>query len=340
MKVHEAAKALGVTPRALRFYEEKGLISPEKTHHNGYRSYDEENMEQLRWIVALRELGVPIAAIGGLLQSRQEPASFIRKLDETRSALYGELLRGMEELHLLEQTIAAWRGENKTTLEEAEQSAAMLRQKRSLRNDWSDQWNYDELARRHGALAPLAAHGDLLKADQYEYLLQRTLEWLDPRPGERGLDLGAGSGNFSALLIASGVTLTAVEQSSEMLALLSSRMMQVDARAGNLLALPLSSNMYDFAACTLSLQHLSLPQQLIALAEADRVLKTGGRLAIAGLFRAEPMSQANNKSPDQKSGALTPSSLAELKEWLENHGYSVVFDSMEAGSGILYGVKA
>lgn len=342
MKVHEAAKALGVTPRALRFYEEKGLVSPGKMHPNGYRDYEEKDMENLRWIIALRELGMPVAAIGELMQNRQDEVRFMRRLDQARSTLYSDLLRGMEELALLEQSIQAWRHERKPILGEVEKASKRLRQVRTLRHTWNDIWNYDELARRYGNEAPLVAHEGLLRHDQYHDLLRRTLEWIDPRPGEKGLDLGAGSGNLTLLLHQSGALVTAIEQSEEMLALLAGKLPLVDARAGNLLTLPLSANTYSFAVCTFALQHLNHPQQQLALAEMDRVLISGGRLAIAGLFSSENADEHRNdmpKSPESHDEALTPSFRSELEKWLQTKGYSIIFESIEVGIGLLYGIK-
>ena len=40
MRIGELAKATGVTTRALRFYEEQGLLTATRSH-NGYRQYDE-----------------------------------------------------------------------------------------------------------------------------------------------------------------------------------------------------------------------------------------------------------------------------------------------------------
>ena len=41
MRIAEAAKAVGCTQRAIKFYEEKGLLSPVARSENGYRDYTE-----------------------------------------------------------------------------------------------------------------------------------------------------------------------------------------------------------------------------------------------------------------------------------------------------------
>lgn len=56
MKIKEAALATGLTERAIRLYEEHGLISPSVTVKNGrdFRDYTEENITRLKTIAALR----------------------------------------------------------------------------------------------------------------------------------------------------------------------------------------------------------------------------------------------------------------------------------------------
>ncbi|WP_051620655.1 MerR family transcriptional regulator [Paenibacillus sp. UNC451MF] len=59
MKINELAKRLDVTPRAIRFYEEKGLLQPEY-EENGYRRYTEDDAWRLQTIAAFREIGFGI----------------------------------------------------------------------------------------------------------------------------------------------------------------------------------------------------------------------------------------------------------------------------------------
>ena len=50
MRIAEAAKAVGCTQRAIKFYEEKGLLSPVARSENGYRDYTEEDVRLLHEI--------------------------------------------------------------------------------------------------------------------------------------------------------------------------------------------------------------------------------------------------------------------------------------------------
>ncbi|MCR9255763.1 MAG: MerR family transcriptional regulator [Alphaproteobacteria bacterium] len=61
----EAGKALGVSPKALRLYEERGLIDPGRTEA-GWRVYGPEDMTRATEIVALRSLGFSLGQIARL----------------------------------------------------------------------------------------------------------------------------------------------------------------------------------------------------------------------------------------------------------------------------------
>ncbi|MBO1420199.1 MerR family transcriptional regulator [Streptomyces sp. FH025] len=56
MRIGELAERAGTTTRALRYYEELGLL-PARRAGNGYRAYDEEDLRLLRQIRLLQDFG-------------------------------------------------------------------------------------------------------------------------------------------------------------------------------------------------------------------------------------------------------------------------------------------
>lgn len=62
MGIGELAEAAGVSPRTLRYYEERGLLAPARTQ-NGYRAYRQEDARRLAHILAMRQCGLPLATI-------------------------------------------------------------------------------------------------------------------------------------------------------------------------------------------------------------------------------------------------------------------------------------
>ncbi|WP_141501458.1 MerR family transcriptional regulator [Paenibacillus luteus] len=338
MKVHEAAKMLGVTPRTLRFYEEKGLITPYKALENRYRDYSEADLIQLRWIISLRELGLPLSSIQDALSAVQQPDAFLRKVEAARKLLYESWITATKALQALDETISVWEKNGNTNLHQLESAAEEMKQNRMLRASWSDLWNYDDIALQHGYRAPLITLNGIISEEHYNLSLHKTIEWLDPRHDEIGLELGAGSGNLSVLVTNAGAKLTVVEQSAEMLSLIRERLPDVDAKQGNLLALPLAAQSYSFIVCTFAMHHLTSSQQLLALAEMDRVLLNGGRIVITGLMNPieEELETGNYVEQQLK---WCPSSAFELANWLNVKGYSTLSNPLGTPIGLLYACK-
>ena len=68
MLVNEILKEVGMTRRAIKYYEEKGLLSIKKDT-NGYRNYTDEDVKVLKKISVYRKLGISIEDIKNLLNT-------------------------------------------------------------------------------------------------------------------------------------------------------------------------------------------------------------------------------------------------------------------------------
>lgn len=56
--IGEAAQALGVTPKTLRFYEHKGILAPPPRSPAGYRLYSHEDLERVRFVLRAKGMGL------------------------------------------------------------------------------------------------------------------------------------------------------------------------------------------------------------------------------------------------------------------------------------------
>lgn len=65
--VGELAKKLQLTPRTIRYYDQKGLVQPAFVEENGYRIYTESEVEKFKLILYLKELGLSLKNIRQLL---------------------------------------------------------------------------------------------------------------------------------------------------------------------------------------------------------------------------------------------------------------------------------
>jgi DNA-binding transcriptional MerR regulator len=66
----DLARATGNTVRTIRFYEEEGLLRPAVVSEGGHRRYTEADLERLRLITDLRELGLSLCEIRSVLELR------------------------------------------------------------------------------------------------------------------------------------------------------------------------------------------------------------------------------------------------------------------------------
>ena len=106
MKINEVESLVGITKKNIRFYEEKGLLSPGRNSENGYRDYGQAEVDALRRIKLLRKLGVPIEEIRRMQQQNLEEAVKLCELLKERTEPLSELdaQSVLEEMEKLEQT--------------------------------------------------------------------------------------------------------------------------------------------------------------------------------------------------------------------------------------------
>ncbi len=108
LNASDAARRLGISTKALRLYEQRGLLAPIRSDA-GWRAYGPEDLERASEIVALRALGFSLAQVARILKgdaSGLEPAlaahqaslegrlrELVEAIDGVR-ALRGDLARG------------------------------------------------------------------------------------------------------------------------------------------------------------------------------------------------------------------------------------------------------
>ncbi|MBN3727374.1 MerR family transcriptional regulator [Burkholderia sp. Ac-20379] len=73
LTVRDAAERLGVTPRTLKYYEERGLVTPSRSEGR-YRLYDEADLDRFARILRLRAIGFSLHGITEMLKRPLEPA--------------------------------------------------------------------------------------------------------------------------------------------------------------------------------------------------------------------------------------------------------------------------
>jgi DNA-binding transcriptional MerR regulator len=123
--ISELAAEFDISPRSIRFYEEKGLISPQRTKGN-QRKYTKRDRARLKLILRGKRFGYSLEEIAEMIGMTDADISEITQIE--RSLAYGEkklreIREQIEELELLEQDILSVREKLRKRLVELEERA-------------------------------------------------------------------------------------------------------------------------------------------------------------------------------------------------------------------------
>lgn len=102
MKIHKLSKLTGIPPKTIRYYESIGVLPLPRRTENGYRDYDEVDVERIKFVSGARNLVFSlddIAEIMALRDRREAPCRVVLDLLEERAR---EISRRIIELQRLE----------------------------------------------------------------------------------------------------------------------------------------------------------------------------------------------------------------------------------------------
>lgn len=290
MQIKQVAEKLHTTPRTIRYYEEKGLIQPYKLE-NDYRNFDEEQIDTLRTILALRELGMSTDQIRTTMKNSDNLDHY---LNEQRTSLYSEWLELRDMINSLDEIIHCNR-------DDLFKKARLLKEVKEKRKAWKDRWHFDEQA---------ATYNDDLKKDGhrfnvhegYDQALDRAYQLIKAKAGETGVDIGIGTGNLGSRFLSDEAHMIGVDQSNEMLAVCKEHYPEIDSRPGHFLRLPVMDHSVDFITTSYALHHVQEVDKLLALQEMQRILKPSGRIVIADLMFEDERDKSEVINTYKKSG--------------------------------------
>ena len=117
LRINEVAAETGLTTRAIRYYEEIGLLEPAARSEGDYRLYDDSDLDRLRFIRSLRDdAGFSLAQIGQLLEdeaARERNRVRLRETedpDERRALLTDARRRVDHQIEILKAKAARLAG--------------------------------------------------------------------------------------------------------------------------------------------------------------------------------------------------------------------------------------
>jgi DNA-binding transcriptional MerR regulator len=101
-RVGEIARQTGKTTRAIRFYEELGLVVPTGRTKGGFRQYDRSALVRIYWIDRLQQLGFYLPEIGEFLSALQEQERGPAAMDELRAFYSRKLIETRKTIKLMQ----------------------------------------------------------------------------------------------------------------------------------------------------------------------------------------------------------------------------------------------
>ena len=111
----QAAKQAGVTRKAIRIYEGKGLLPPAGRTEAGYRRFTPGDIAVLRFIRQAKTLGLTLTEINDILSLQRGGAQPCGRVTQLLDAHIGQIDRTMTELRQLRRALdSARRSADKT----------------------------------------------------------------------------------------------------------------------------------------------------------------------------------------------------------------------------------
>ena len=95
MRIGEASRRTGVAARMLRYYENQGLLHPDR-HRNGYRDYTDAELEQVATIRDLSGAGVPTRFIKIVLDRQADASAWTSACDDILAGMVRQQITGLD----------------------------------------------------------------------------------------------------------------------------------------------------------------------------------------------------------------------------------------------------
>ncbi|GAB4308528.1 MAG: hypothetical protein Kow0090_22770 [Myxococcota bacterium] len=95
-RVGDLAELFDKSVRAIRLYEERGLLKPISRSQGGFRLYDESSVTRLRWIILMQRLGFTLSQIADISEKLDRRETAPQTMGDMRE-LFREKLRDIKE---------------------------------------------------------------------------------------------------------------------------------------------------------------------------------------------------------------------------------------------------
>lgn len=105
LTIGQVARGAGVGVETVRFYERKGLLDKPERKPSGYRQFDEEAVQRIRFIRRAKELGFTLKEIQELLSLRLDPAASCSDVKGRADAKIADIDERIESLRRMKKAL-------------------------------------------------------------------------------------------------------------------------------------------------------------------------------------------------------------------------------------------
>ncbi|CDL83224.1 Cu(I)-responsive transcriptional regulator [Xenorhabdus szentirmaii] len=105
MNISEIAHKTGLTSKAIRFYEEKDLITAPKRGDNGYRYYQQKHVDELMLLRQAKEVGFTLEECRELLRLFRNPSRQSADVKAATLQKVAEIEKTMTELQKIKDRL-------------------------------------------------------------------------------------------------------------------------------------------------------------------------------------------------------------------------------------------
>jgi MerR family transcriptional regulator, copper efflux regulator len=116
MRIGELADQAGISTKAVRYYEQIGILTPPARTASGYRAYDDTALGRLGFVRAAQALGLTLGEIRQIIEFRDRgtaPCAHVTELLQRHAADLDARIRELQQLRGELQQLA----ERATTLD-------------------------------------------------------------------------------------------------------------------------------------------------------------------------------------------------------------------------------
>lgn len=105
MNISDVANKTGLTAKAIRFYEEKGLVTPPVRSANGYRNYTQKHLDEFMLLRQARLVGFNLEECGELVNLFNDPGRHSADVKSRTLQKVADIERHIQELQGMRQQL-------------------------------------------------------------------------------------------------------------------------------------------------------------------------------------------------------------------------------------------